>query len=103
VKGRYQLTLADLRNNCRLLAAIEVIGHGPEYGCSHSTKGTEQLVGKNAAGEIVVRVKGKVTPTNVIKFRNEYQRAVAAGILKAKPSTSPNVDGPDDPPGHGDR
>jgi hypothetical protein len=29
-----------------------------------------------------VRVKGKVTPASVQKFRNLYQHAVAAGILK---------------------
>ncbi len=87
---RYELTLADLRRYCRLLVSIEVIGHGPEYSCSHSTPGTEELIGKNAAGEIVVRVKGKVTPANVKKFRDTYQSAVAAGIIKPPPEEEPN-------------
>jgi hypothetical protein len=81
----YKLTLADLRKACPLLATIEVTGHGPEYGCSHSMPGTEELVGKNQRGEIVVRVKGKVSPANVQKFRNSYQFAVSAGVIK-KPS-----------------
>ena len=80
----YPFTLADLRQQCPGLASIEVIGHGPEYGCSHSTPGTEQLIGKNAAGETVVRVKGPITPANVEKFRKEYSRAVVAGIIKPK-------------------
>lgn len=81
-RGVYPMTLQNLRADCPLLKSVEVVGHGPELGCSHSTPGTEALVGKNAAGEIVVRVKGKVTPGNVIKFRDEYQRAVVAGIIK---------------------
>jgi len=70
----YALTLGDLRCYCGLLSSIEVLGTGD----------AEQLVGKNAAGEIVVRVKGKVTPATVNKFRYEYGRAVAAGIIKPK-------------------
>jgi hypothetical protein len=78
----YKLTLQDLRLQCPLLHSIEVIGHGPEYGCSHSTPGTEALIGKNAGGEIVVRVKGKVTPSKIRDFRDAYQMAVARGIIK---------------------
>jgi hypothetical protein len=37
----YELTLADLRRSCPLLKSIEVTGHWPEYGCSHSTPGIE--------------------------------------------------------------
>lgn len=81
-RPRYPMTLADLRQYCRHLATIEVIGHSSSFaGCSF-VKGTEELVGRNAAGEIMVRVKGKVTPGNVIKFRNSYEAAVAAGIIK---------------------
>lgn len=70
----YQLTLADLRQYCTLLAKIEVIGG--------DTK-AEQLVGRNAAGEVVVRSKpGKVTPARVTEFRDAYQRAVTEGIIK---------------------
>ncbi len=59
-------------------------GSGPSSaaGCS-ITKSSEALVGKNAAGEIVVQVKGPITPAKVQQFRNNYQRAVAAGILKS--------------------
>lgn len=84
----YKYTLADLRRECAGLASIEVTGHGPEYGCSHSTPGTEQLVGKNVAGDIVVRVKGKVTPGNVERFRTEYSRAKAAGIIKGEKTSA---------------
>jgi hypothetical protein len=79
----FKLTLADLRRSCPLLASIEVTGFGPEYRCSGpSAPGTEQLIGKNARGEVVVRVKGKVTPAKVQQFRNSYQHAVSAGIIK---------------------
>ncbi len=74
---KYRMTMADLKGACALLAKIEVRGEIK----------SEQIVGLNSLGEIVVRVKGKVTPGNVIKFRNEYQRAKAAGIIKeTKPS-----------------
>jgi len=71
----YALTLADLRHYCHLLASIDVLGGGSK---------DEELVGKNAQGEIIVRVKGKVTPAKVTKFRDTYQAAVAAGIIKEK-------------------
>jgi hypothetical protein len=87
----YQLTLADLRQACPLLKSIEVTGHGPEYGCSHSTPGTEQLIGKNARGEIVVRVKGKVTPAKVKEFRDLYQHAVSVGIIKPATEEEPHA------------
>ena len=81
-RPRYEMTLRDLRQACPLLAKIEVLGHGPSVaGCQH-VPGTEQLVGYNAAGEIVVRAKGKVTPALVKKFRDSYQTAVAVGIIK---------------------
>lgn len=79
----YPMTMAELRRNCPGLASIEVVGFGPQYQCSGpSTPGTEAIVGKDAAGTVVIRVKGKATPANVEKFSNEYQRAVAAGIIK---------------------
>lgn len=79
----YQLTLADLRNACPLLANIEVIGGSPSVAGCQYVKGNEQLIGRNAAGTIVVRSKpGKVTPEKVKQFRNDYQIAVAAGIIK---------------------
>lgn len=70
----YQWTLADLRRECPLLAKIEVAGVNSK---------TEELIGRDAAGTIVVRSKpGKVTPEKVKQFRNDYQIAVAAGIIK---------------------
>jgi hypothetical protein len=80
----YQWTLADLRRDCPLLAKIEVIGHGPSVAGCQTVKGTEELIGRNHLGEIVVRVKGKVTPANVKKFRDTYGNAKAAGILKPR-------------------
>ena len=80
----YAMTLADLRIYCKLLHSIEVIGHSSSVaGCQH-VKGTEELVGRNAAGEIIVRVKGPITPKKTIEFRRLYQQAVAAGIIKEK-------------------
>lgn len=69
----YQLTLADLRMACPLLKSIDVLGGGSK---------SEELTGRNALGEVVVRVKGKVTPARVEEFRNTYQHAVAVGIIK---------------------
>jgi hypothetical protein len=78
----YQLTLADLRLSCRLLAKIEVLGDGSR---------NEEIVGRNDAGEIVVRVKGKVTPAKVQQFRNTYQHAVSAGIIKPPTEEEPHA------------
>jgi hypothetical protein len=80
--SKYNVTLRDLRQYCRLLAKIEVTGHGSSVAGCTFVKGTEELVGRNAAGEIVVRVKGPITPKKTIEFRRLYQLAVAAGILK---------------------
>jgi hypothetical protein len=78
----YQLTLADLRHSCPLLKSIEVAGKDSK---------SEQLVGRNGLGEVVVRTKGKVSPASVMKFRNEYQRAVSAGIIKPPVEEEPNA------------
>ena len=80
--SKYNVTLRDLRQYCRLLAKIEVTGHGSSVAGCQFVKGTEELVGRNAAGEIIVRVKGPITPKKTIEFRRLYQLAVAAGILK---------------------
>jgi len=78
----YQLTLADLRLHCGLLTKIEVLGSGKE----------ERLVGRNAAGEIVVQSKpGKVTPAKVTEFRDSYQHAVAVGIIKPPAEEEPHA------------
>lgn len=70
----YQLTLAELRLACPLLAKIEVGGQDSK---------SEQLLGRNASGEIIVcSIPGKVTPAKIAKFRNDYQHAVAVGIIK---------------------
>jgi hypothetical protein len=74
-RPRYELTLRDLRAYCRGLAKVEVEGHGS----------TEELVGRDAGGFAIVRVKGRVMPATVKKFRNSYQTAVAAGIIKLPP------------------
>jgi hypothetical protein len=78
----YKLTLADLRTSCPLLATIEVAGEDSK---------SEQLVGRNALGEVVVRAKGKVTPAKIQQFRNAYQHAVSAGIIKPKPEEEPHA------------
>lgn len=79
----YPVTLEGLRRDCPLLAKIEVIGRGSDVqGCTY-VKGTEQLVGRNARGEIIVQsTPGTVTPAKVKKFTNDYQHAVAVGIIK---------------------
>ena len=64
----YTITLRDLRQGCPLLDVVAVFDGG--------------LIGKNAAGEVVVRVTGKVTPRLIKQFRDVYQTAVAAGIIK---------------------
>lgn len=69
----YRMTLADLRLACPLLAKIEVAGEDSK---------SEQLVGRNAKGEVAVRAKGKVTPAKIQQFKNDYQHAVAVGIIK---------------------
>lgn len=101
----YKMTLADLRAHCKLLASIEVVGHGSSVAGCQYVKGTEEMLGKNAAGEILLRVKGKITPARVVEFRNAYQGAVAAGIIKAPAPREirHGVDGPDDPPGYANR
>ncbi len=78
----YKLTLADLRQTCRLLDKIEVLGDGSR---------NEEIVGRNKAGEIVVRAKGKVTPAKVEQFRNSYQHAVSVGIIKPQPEEEPHA------------
>jgi hypothetical protein len=82
MKQPYDQTLAELRRYCRGLAKIEVLGFGAELRSSGSVASSERIVGRDAAGTIVVEVKGRVTPAAVQKFRNAYQRAVAAGIIK---------------------
>lgn len=72
----YQMTLQDLRKHCRLLVHIEVIGGGSKH---------EELIGKNYLGEIVVRVRGKITPARVKEFNKAYTFAVAKGLIKAEP------------------
>jgi hypothetical protein len=85
MKQPYDQTLAELRRYCRGLATIEVLGFGAELHCSGPSRASsERIVGRDAAGTIVVEVKGRVTPAAVQKFRNAYQRAVAAGIIKEK-------------------
>lgn len=69
----YPLALEGLRRDCPLLAKIEVAGEDSK---------SEQLVGRNALGEVVVRAKGKVTPAKIQQFKNDYQHAVAMGIIK---------------------
>jgi hypothetical protein len=97
---QYKWTLADLRKSCPLLDKIEVIGHSSSVAGCQYVKSTEELVGRNHLGEIVVRVKGTKTPSQQL-FRDRYQVQVAAGMLKKHEPTK--VDGPDDPPGYGDR
>jgi len=76
-RPRYAMTLAELRRHCHLLASIDVAGSGRREG----------LIGKNAAGEILVQVWGvKVTPKLVEKFKDEYHRARAAGVLRPVPA-----------------
>lgn len=87
----YQTTLADLRRSCPLLATIEVIGFGSSVAGCQYVKGTEELVGRNALGEVVVRAKGKVTPAKIQQFRNDYQHAVSAGIIKPKTEEEPHA------------
>jgi hypothetical protein len=88
----YQLTLADLRRSCPLLKSIDVVGGNEALSTGRSLGGREEeLVGKNAAGEIVVRVKGKVTPAKVQQFRNTYQHAVSAGIIKPPVEEEPHA------------
>lgn len=72
----YPKTLSELRRDCPLLQSIEVAG---------ASSKDEELIGKNHLGEIVVRAKGKITPAKVQQFRNAYQYAVTAGIIKPKP------------------
>lgn len=67
--SRYTVTMRDLRARCPLLASIEVVE-------------PEGLIGKNHVGEIVVRAKGRITPRLIEQFRNTYQTAVSAGLIK---------------------
>lgn len=76
----YQMTLADLRQFCRLLKNVEVLGGGSK---------DEELVGRNRLDEIVVRARGKVTPAKVQQFKNAYQHAVSAGIIKPATEEEP--------------
>lgn len=80
----YRMTMEDLRRSCTGLASIEVTGYSSSIQGCQFVKGTEEMVGKNAAGEIVLRVKGKVTAAKVVEFNNAYQQAVKAGIIKEK-------------------
>lgn len=68
LRNPYRLTLSDLRRYCRLLDEIEITDWG--------------IIGK-CAGETVVRQKASsITPRAVEAFRNSYQLAVSAGIIK---------------------
>lgn len=88
----YKLTLADLRRQCPLLDTVDVEGKDSKH---------EKLVGRRN-GEIAVQTPvGPTTPARSKLFKDLYQHAVAAGIIKPRPIGK--VDGPDDPPGHGDR
>lgn len=71
-RNKYHLTLTELHRSCQLLASVTV-GE------------PEALIGRNHAGEIVVRVNGKITPAKVKDFQNAYQFAVAKGLIKARP------------------
>jgi len=75
----YKMTLQELRLHCRLLSIIEVVGKDTKE---------EHLAGKNWLGEVVVKSKpGKITPAKVQQFKNDYQYAVAKGLIKAAPPT----------------
>lgn len=78
----YPMTIAELRRHCQLLSSIDVVGT--------ETK-TEHLVGRNHMGEVVVQSRpGKLTPARIQQFKNDYQYAVAKGLIKAEPKAEPN-------------
>lgn len=85
----YPMTLAELRLHCRLLATIEVTGAPSSVQGLRYVRGTEALVGKNAGGEVLIKVKGAITPAKVREFRDSYERAVAVGIIKPATEKEP--------------
>jgi hypothetical protein len=91
-RARYRLTRADLSRMCPLLAKIEVLGHSSSVeGCQH-VKGTERLVGRNHAGDIIVQTSaGTISNAKLSKFYEDYKTAVASGILKPQPEQEPHV------------
>ena len=80
-RPRFPVTIDNLRHRCPLLASVEV-GMAARGG---------GLIGKDAAGQTVVHVKGQnITPRLVQEFQNSYQLAVHAGIIKPKETNGKN-------------
>lgn len=77
-RPRYPMSMHELRQRCPLLASVDVAPDSLGSG----------IMGKNAAGEIVIHAKGKITPKLVTVFRESYQHAVHVGIIKGEKTSA---------------
>lgn len=68
-RNRFLEPIQDLQKSCPLVM-VECVEAG--------------IVGKNRAGEIVVRANGVVNAGLIKRFRETYYRAVKVGILKGE-------------------